>query len=130
MEEMRKKLEEVLQMELKADTPEELVKQLATIEAFTYLPVKYQTLAEKALSTIESELRKARLDALQKAMGTVQEKQASVDAATDELLLKCARYEREVNYWKGVGKLFEKKIMLGQTILSTLSAQIKAGIYR
>lgn len=109
------------------DNPENLYKQIATIEAYLYLVIKYQSEAEHAIAEEESNLRVAG-KSLQDYSGTQAEKKAQFDAEYNDIYKRLDARKAEFHLWSNLGKVIEKKINLAQTILSSIKASMQAGI--
>lgn len=57
------------------------------------------------------------------------EKTTLIDNITSEQIGEVKALQIKIDYWKRVGKLIENKVSLGQSILSNITSQVKAGLY-
>lgn len=127
IEDYKKRLEEVLTTPLATDSPEELYKQAAVIESLSYLAIKLQAEAEQKLSRAERTLREAGSTIIE-FKGTASDRKQLWEASCASIFEEIDKYRYESRYWLNIGKAIEKKVSLTQSILSNISASIKAGI--
>lgn len=128
LDEYKKKVEETLQQPLSVETPQELYKEIAVIESLAYLAVKLSSLAEQKYSRLNQKRHEQSAKILS-YKGTVSEKQAQWDADNAQLLADLDMADAEVRYWKDIAKVISQKVSLAQSVMSSVSAQIKAGMY-
>ena len=128
LDEYKKKVEETLQRPLSVEQPQELYKEISVIESLSYLAVKLASLAEQKCSRLTQELHEKSVS-MMNYKGTVGEKKAQFEAENAELLAKIDMADAEVRYWKDIARIISQKVSLAQSVMSSVSAQIKAGMY-
>lgn len=121
------KLEEVLSTPLDIDSPDNLYKQATVIESLSYYALKLQAEAEANGAKAERALREAGVS-VSKFGGTAVEKKLLWEASCAGLFEVVDKYKTEAKYWYGVSKSIERKVILAQSILSNMTANIKAGV--
>ena len=61
--------------------------------------------------------------------GTQMDKTVRIEAKLAPLLKQIDDATTAMKYWRGISKLIENKISLGQSILANITSQVKAGLY-
>lgn len=127
LEEYKKRLEEVLVAPLDADDPEHLYKQAAAIESLSYLAIKFQNEAERRASKAEAAMRQSG-KFIADYHGTATDRKIKWEADCAPLYEEAENARSDARYWNSVGRAIERKTTLSQSILSNITASIKAGI--
>lgn len=123
------KCEELLTKELPIDTPDELMKAAAEIEAMGYLATVFQAKTEKYHAELAKLMTGARANAYNEVTGkTAAERQAKVDSLTSDIDEKISLAESKIKYYRNLSVLIDRRVGLAQSTLANMSAQIKAGI--
>ena len=127
IDEYKSKLETVLTTALDVDNPDNLYKQATVIESLSYLATKLQAEAEVKGARAERALREAGTK-IKDLEGTAVEKKLLWESICAPLFEEVDKYKAESKYWYGVGRSIERKVILAQSILSNITASIKAGV--
>ena len=127
LDEYKQKLEEVMVAPLDTEDPEHLYRQAAVIESLSYLAIKFQGEAERRASKAEAQMRQtgkyiANYD------GTAADRKIKWEADCAPLYEEAENARSDARYWNNVGRAIERKTTLCQSILSNITASIKAGI--
>jgi hypothetical protein len=126
-ESYKDRLEEVLTVPLDTESPDNLYKQATIIESLSYLAIKYQAEAEVRATTAESRMRQAG-KAISEYNGTATDRKMKWEADCAPLFEEAENARTEARYWLNIGKAIERKVILAQSVLSNITASVKAGI--
>lgn len=126
-DEFKKRLEEVLTTPLDVDSPDNLYKQATVIESLSYLVIKYQADAELKATQAESRMRQSG-KFICEYKGTAADRKLKWEADCAPLFEEAEMARTEARFWLNIGKALERKVILAQSILSNITASVKAGI--
>lgn len=127
LEEYKKKLEEALTAPLDVDSPDNLYKQVAVIESLSYLALKLQGEAERKATKAEARMRQSG-KFIADYRGTAADRKIKWEADCAPLYEEAENARSDARYWASVNKAIQYKVSLCQSILSSITASIKAGI--
>lgn len=127
IETYKNKLEEVLTTALDVDNPDNLYKQATIIESLSYLAIKMQAEAEQRAAKAESKVRQSG-KAITTYSGTASDRKMKWEADCAPLFEESEIAKSEAHYWHNIGRAIERKVILAQSVLSNVTASIKAGI--
>ena len=126
-DEFKSRLETVLTTPLDVDNPDNLFKQATVIESLSYLAIKYQADAEIRATQAESRLRQSGKFICEYS-GTATDRKTKWEADCSPLFEEAETARSEARFWLNIGKAIERKVILAQSVLSNITASVKAGI--
>ena len=127
LEQYKNKLEEVLTTALDVDNPDNLYKQATVIESLSYLAIKLQAEAEQRATKAEARMRQSG-KVITSYSGTATDRKMKWEADCAPLFEEAETARSEARYWLNIGKAIERKVILAQSVLSNITASVKAGI--
>ena len=121
-------MQEILSTEIPTEQPEELYKFAAKVECYSYYLAKRQAECERQLAANERALAETKRQ-IPLYKGTANDRQSLWEAETAILNSAVELSKSDVRYYKNLSSVLENKVSLIQSILSNISASIKAGAY-
>lgn len=123
----KEKLEQILTAPLDVDSPDNLYRQATAIESLSYWAIKLQADAEQRATEAESKMRQSG-KAIIAYKGTAADRKIMWEADCAPLYKEAQNAESEAKYWYSIGRAIERKVILAQSVLSNITASVKAGI--
>lgn len=122
-------IERVLNEPLNTDSPNVLMSQIAKAEAYSHILVSMLVSVEDGIAKTEQELAEKKASIVDKYKAEKNDvMNIKIEGEISEEMTQLSLRKSRANKYKSLIKIIDRRCSLGQSILSNVTASIKAGI--